>query len=236
VTRPTRRRSTWIGAVAGGVIVATVLVLWAGSPLPERTTDGFEIVDGEIHTVEIHLDRGDLTVRGSESDRIEVGHRSAWRGWPPRVSVTVADGIATVVAECPWRPVLGSCATTLDLVVPSDLHIDAHSADGRISLVDLGGWLEIDGHGPVVASGVRSAEVLVTTKGGQVDLGFAAEPSRVDVDSGGGDVRLVVPGGPYEVVADGGSVEVDVAAEELAERMITVDAGRGAITISPPDE
>lgn len=216
-----------------GVFVVVATGLWP--PLPELVTQGSAAVDGPLDTVDIDLDDGTLVVVETNGGAVELDHTSTWRGWRPTVTVDVDEGIATVVADCPWRPVVGSCSTDLYLVVPEGVQLRVRSGHGAVDLRELSGWVEVSMNGDLMATDIASPELLVSSGGGDVDVAFIEAPSRVDVDSGGGDVLIGLPGGPYEADLAGDPVINEVPTEELAERVLNVDGGSGAVTIRASD-
>lgn len=150
-----------------------------------------------------------VTVRGSGSTRVE-GVRGA---------VDVVSG--------------GGGVTLTDLDGP----VDASTGGGGVTATDLGGPLDLrTGGGGIEGRNLRSATVVVRSRGGGIDLLFVAEPTRVDVETGGGGIRVEVPDGPAAYAVDartgGGGVETSVRTDPSSDRTIRARSGGGGITIS----
>jgi hypothetical protein len=107
---------------------------------------------------------------------------------------------------------------------------------GQLQLAGLTGAFNADtGGGQLAAQDVAASTATAQTDGGPAALTFATPPNMVQVTSGGGNITLQVPGGPYSVSAttDDGQETVTVPTSPAANRIITVDSGGGALFIEP---
>jgi len=113
------------------------------------------------------------------------------------------------------------------------------SAEGQVAVspnAGVTGTLNVDtGGGPLEAEGVTSADVTVTTGGGQARIVFSGAPDKVTVSTGGGPALLTVPGGPYALTASSGTgpEQVSVGTDLGASRSLTVTTDGGPLVIEP---
>jgi Putative adhesin len=166
-----------------------------------------------------------------------------------RPHLTVSDG--KVSYHCPVPT--GTCGLTATLTVPAaatsmsvstgggdltvanGITIDATltTSSGNIMAAGLTGTANLDsGGGNVDASGITAARMTVDSDSGDVTLRFADVPGHVLVNSGGGDVRIVLPRGDYnfQVSAVGGTASRP-ASDPGARDVIVVNSDSGNITV-----
>lgn len=209
-----------LGEDRADVLVESVLTRGLTSP-----GHRVEVVDGRLEiegdcgvlsfgwcevrtTVRLPLD-SDVTVRGSGSTRVE-GVAGA---------VDVASG--------------GGGLALSDLDGP----VSAATGGGGVTATDLGGPLDLrTGGGHIDGRDLRAPTVTVRSAGGGIDLTFVADPTRVDVETGGGGIRIEVPDGDVAYAVDartaGGGVETSVRTDPSSDRTIRARSGGGDITIS----
>lgn len=128
---------------------------------------------------------------------------------------SVAGGILRIQASCAVAS--DDCVADLELRVPEALEVRIDTSTGDITLVGMGGnaelasvdgSIEVDGFSADtllagtqtgITLGLRLAaeEVEVFSQAGPIDLSFEQRPSDVDVETGQGDIALVVPAGDY---------------------------------------
>ena len=93
------------------------------------------------------------------------------------------------------------------------------------------------GSGNVSVAGLTGANVVASTGSGDITLTFTGVPAHVRVDSGSGNVTLVLPAGRtlYQVNANtdsGDAPVVTVPTSSVSQHVITVHAGSGNISIT----
>ncbi|MGY6502575.1 MAG: hypothetical protein ACXIVQ_16955 [Acidimicrobiales bacterium] len=242
-TRPSprlpRQWPQWARAVAvlvGLAILSVLIVL--GIRLLDRRDFSSVTLGGPVTRIDIQVAEGHVELHPASGDDVVVERTADWRLRRPRSEAYVDGATVRIRAGCPrGLVVVGSCSVTHRIEVPDGVRVDVRTDSGRVWLYEVTGWVRVvTTEGRVVAEGLRSPEVLVDTSGGSVHLDFADAPSRVEVLSGGSNVTLGLPGGPYEFALRSGDGEVDVRvdAEELAERTVAIDSGGGDVWILPP--
>jgi hypothetical protein len=92
------------------------------------------------------------------------------------------------------------------------------------------------GSGNVSLDGLAGTRVIASAGSGDVTLTFTKVPDHVRVDSGSGNVTLVLPPGTtqYQVnaVTDSGGRVVTVPTNSTSQHVITVSAGSGNISVT----
>jgi len=166
-----------------------------------------------------------------------------------RPHLRVSDG--TVSYHCPVPA--GTCGMTATLTVPAataSMSVSTGGGDltvangitasaalttssGNITAAGLTGTASLEsGGGNVYASGIAAARMTVDSDSGDVTLRFGEAPDHVLVNSGGGDVWIVLPRGDYnfQVSADGGTVDTP-ASDSGARDVVVVNSDSGNITV-----
>jgi hypothetical protein len=131
--------------------------------------------------------------------------------------VRVPEGTAVVVEAS------GSAVDILS--VSGDLEASVTN-DGSLRVVGSTGRLQLfGGGGSIVVSDARSSVVTARTSAdGDVELGFAAPPERVEVEASG-SADITVPEGPETYRIEGSGVSGGVSSDAGSKRVITVSAG-----------
>jgi hypothetical protein len=142
-----------------------------------------------------------------------------------------------------------SCASRHRVRVPEDVGLTINGTGGAVRLEGLTGDVTASlGHdgtlrvlrpagrlrlrstgGGITVTGARSSHVEATTSGdGNIDLAFAAAPSRVEARAAG-SVGITLPAGAetYRIDAPG----ADVPSDPGSDRVIVARAADGAVTI-----
>jgi len=163
--------------------------LWAGCVL---SVSGYTEFGEPIDRVVIDVARSNVQVVGSPGPvfiDVDVG------GWSDGDVRTMVDrGVLFVDYACgqsEW------CGGDLYVEIPPSTPAQVSLQSGDLRVRDVSaevianlreGRFTVNDHGP---------GPVVVAANGTVDLGFAAVPSRVDVETTDGDVRLVGPSGSY---------------------------------------
>jgi hypothetical protein len=220
----------------------TVTAVGDGGPVSVFGTGGANVdsgggpvtATGIAGPVTVNAGGGGITVTSARSASLDSG------GGP--VTVSQVTGPLTVTAEGGGIIASRTAAASLDsgggTVTASAISgpLKVGTEGGQLQLTGLTGALNADtGGGSLSATGIAAPTATVQTEGGPAVLTFATSPDKVQVGSGGGNVTLQVPGGPYAVSAstEDGPETVSMATSPSAARTITVDTGGGALIIEP---
>ena len=204
----------------------------------------------------VSLSAGDADVRvtqapGSQLLLTGTAHYSivrstvTWRTTPSGVAVS---------PRCHF--VVGNCSFDLHAVVPDGKRALISTGSGNVTLADVSGPVSAGtgsgdvsgnavsgakvtlstGSGNISIAGLTGAQVSASAGSGDITLTFTKVPDRVHVDSGSGNVTLVLPPGttPYHVsaTADSGGRVVTVPTNPASQHVITVSSGSGNISIT----
>ena len=180
----------------------------------------------------VHADGGQLTVAGAPAAALDSG------GGP--VDASGISGPLTVASEGGSVTVTGVRATQVNsgggpvtaTTVNGPLGVTADG--GTVEAQDVTGALSADtGGAPITATALGGQPASVTAEGGSVTLGFVTAPQTIQVDTGGGDATLSVPGGPYQVSSDDNGAIEPVAAGGPGKGGL-IGYGGGTATVSVP--
>lgn len=249
-TRPTAsddldgqaRRRRWPPRTRLTVIIISVVAFLGlvvlGLSLLDRRDFNALTLGGPVSRIDVQVADGDVELVPGTGDNVVVERTSNWRFRRPDADAYVEQGTARIRSGCP-RIVIpgGNCSVTHRIEVPDGVRVDVRTNSGRVWMEGLTGWVRVvTTEGRVVGDGLLSPEVLIDTSGGSVRLDFAQAPSRVAVLSGGRNVRLWLPSGPYEIDVDAadGNVDIEVDTEDLAERVIEIDTDGGDVSVLRP--
>lgn len=136
----------------------------------------------------------------------------------------------------------------LDVTVRSETGASIEGIDGAVAVTstqtaievtDVSGPLTIDNdQGSVLASGIRSQQVVVSTDQGEVRLRFTEPPRSVEAESDQGSVEIVIPDDDtaYRLTTDTdqGSVERDIRTDPEGARSIDASTEQGDVVIRYP--
>jgi hypothetical protein len=119
-----------------------------------------------------------------------------------------------------------------DLTGPAELRtgsgdVDAHQLSGAVTLASSSG--------DVAGDGLSGASAKASSGDGDVELLFSSPPATADVETGSGDVTVIVPRGPAYVVAaatSSGDRSGDVESTPGAEHAIRARTGSGDVAVA----
>jgi len=242
-----RSRTTraWAAAAGACVLLAFLSACTASGATVSRDSRRFPFA-GRNLTIEAHETR--LTVVAGE--RGEIAAERELRG------TAAADGNAswalrgdtlTIRVDC--SGIVLSCESEHRVRVPEGIGLTVNGVGGAVRLEGLTGDVTARlGHdgtirvvrpagrlrlhstgGHITVTDARSARVEASTSGdGNIDLAFAAAPSRVEARAAG-SVGITLPAGAetYRIDAPGS----DVPSDPRSDRVIVARAGDGAVTI-----
>jgi hypothetical protein len=119
-------------------------------------------------------------------------------------------------------------------VIDGTLTVDSQGGNVRVN--GLTGMLDADtGGGDLTAVGLSSPNMTAVSDGGNQRIGFISAPRDVILSTGGGNVNLDVPGGPYALSpsTDNGGWNVRIPVDQTAGRIITVTTDGGNLLVAP---
>jgi len=229
--------------VVGGA-VALLLVVASGASIVGGFFERIEVVSTPLPegrtAVVVDLDLGSVTV--SQVPIGEPGRVTRTAHWvtrPPRSSIVSSGSSTTVHGQCPGgQALVNRCRVDVDIELPSGAAARVSTGTGDVWLTALSGEVDVaTGTGDVTGRGLMSSWVTGRSDTGDVALGFAMPPTRVDVRVSTGDIALTLPTAPsgegYRFTAEApvGDATVTVPADPAGTRTITAVTGVGDVTI-----
>lgn len=181
--------------LVGSVLV--LLVVLAIANLPWRSAAASLEFPGPIRGVDVALAAGEVLVRGdSDVDGVRLRRTARFGLRAPRVLEDIDDDrVLHLRAKGSLR---------YELLVPASVPVDVKVESGRASVVALAGPVSVrTGAGSVDGRALESRSVRAEAAAGSVRLWFDRQPGDVDVSTSQGEVDLRLPGGPYDVHAEG---------------------------------
>lgn len=222
----------------------------------EKVTERASFDAAGVTALEIHTDNGSIEVVGGDVTEItlvaEISH-----GLRPTTHRAELEGSTLVVRSDCKLAMTYWCSTDYQLVVPTALAVTADSNNGRVTLRDLTGSIDVDSdhgrlelirltgaveatsdNGRIEGSGLRSSRVTATTDNGSVRLTFAAAPRTVVARTSNGSVDVVVPDDTtayrVETDTDQGSIDAAVRTDPDSERSIVATTRNGSVRVRYP--
>lgn len=168
-----------------------------------------------VRAVVIEADAGNVElVRGTGA--IDVTETREYVFVKPRVTHAVVDGVLRLGSSCGGAFVF-DCDTHFRVEIPAGVTVRVDTSAGDVDAVAL-----------------DSGDVRVETESGDIDLGFARQPDRVEALTTAGDVALVVPRATYavDVHTDLGDSDVNgLVIDERAPRSIRARTQVGDVRV-----
>jgi hypothetical protein len=251
---PKRRLWLTIGSIVGVATLAwgvlQVVVAWAYAA---ETTS--QTIAQPVHVIDVR-GTGKVVITGADTDHVELTTKVRRGLRATDHSVEVVGDVLHLRSDCPGF-LTNYCSTDWTITAPHDLSVVVRSDQGRVSVSDVTGPVDLSSdsgrveairvpgetklrsdHGDVIASGSAAAVVDAATDHGRVRLEFAAVPTTVKATSDHGDVTIVVPAGgdAYAVDADTdhGRRNVGVTADPTASRTIRAHSDHGDVSVTYP--
>ncbi|MFF4341440.1 hypothetical protein ACFY00_16080 [Kitasatospora sp. NPDC001540] len=161
---------------------------------------------------------------------------------PGRVGLGPAgsDGAVPVRCAAADSGAFDRCAGRLRLTVPADTALTVRQESGEIALTDLRGDLALSlASIRCTAVGLRPSHATVSIRSGSADLGFAAPPGELSVESTSASVALRLPerDGGYAFDSDQVSADVRIAlpAQPDAEHRVRLRTTSASVAVLPTD-
>jgi hypothetical protein len=244
-------------ALAIGVPLCAVLIGYIGlSILANIGTGSIPVsytVPAGARTLAVNVDGGDVTVRPATTGQGTVTGVVHYGLVRPRITES-RSAAAAFAMHCANLAGVSNCGLNLTASVPGRMpvsvstgggNLTANGITGDVSLSTSGGDVTASGvagpltissgGGNVQATDVTAAEVSARTSGGDVEIIFTAVPRNVHVDTGGGNITIVVPhtNTQYHVTATsgGGNVSYPILVDSSSPYVITASTSGGDISI-----
>lgn len=212
---------------------AAVVGLLAGAvgcgPWDDRKKTVSYEVPGLITELVVDGQTGGIEVRAGDGP-VQVIEKHTWRDQEPQTSHTLADGVLKLSYSC------SQCGVGYQVRVPAGTKLRLKENTGGIRLLDLSGDIQAQTvTGGVDATGLRAANVTLTSTTGGVSARFAAPPARAELRTGTGGVELTVPDGQAYAVdahAGTGGTEVSVPTQAGAPHTLVAKADTGGVKVT----
>jgi hypothetical protein len=223
-----RGRLAWliVGMVATVITIATAGTgLWVLTSYHPDThtlhqTATYDIAQhgGRLTQLSVQLGDGDITIVSGPAGQVTVARLLKWATAEPIIDEHWDHGVLNIGQDCATGLFELGCSVSYRIAVPPGVPLNLSTGSGTITAI-----------------GARAANVQASSGSGDIQLGFAAVPTQVNVQTGSGDVSVEVPPGASYVVsaaADDGNHDITVPDDPGAPRSITAESGEGNITIA----
>jgi hypothetical protein len=193
--------------VGGGLL--TLAVWWGAS---SETRIASYAVRGSLESISLDLGSADAEIVGGGDDRTVAVRRTdefAF-GQDANVQREVSAGVLRIRSRCP-STVLRSCSAGYRLTVPDNVAVMVRTDSGDVRINGFRGSATIETRAGDVAIGAYCGFALrARAETGDVRATASCPPERLELRSGSGDVRALVPPGRYRIDAetDGGTRRV----------------------------
>jgi len=200
----------------------------------------------------VSVSGGDVTVRQAAGTDARLTGTATYSLIRPDLKTRHITGGVAIRYNC--MVPAGNCGLDATLSVPAQTvasvstgggDATAVGTTGDVTLSTDGGDVTADrvsgvlslstGGGSIHGTAITAPRVTAHSGGGDIEIVFTAVPRDVRVDTGGGNVTIVVPAGSaqYHVTAntDGGTVSDSVPINTSSPNVITATSGGGDITI-----
>ncbi|GGM62614.1 hypothetical protein ACFFX1_42385 [Dactylosporangium sucinum] len=198
----------------------------------QSATNAYEVKD-DVSVVDVDSQGGTIKVSVGSGTTIKVTEIQKYRSDKPGRKQSVEGGELVLASTgCPKS----DCSISYELQIPSTLSLRLDSSGGAVTLNGMTGLIDVstDG-GPLSGEALAPPELTARTGGGLVELTLAQAPDRVEVDSGGANVNLRLPGSEtYALQAEleGGKQAGTVKIDAGASHKLHVVTGGGNLTFA----
>lgn len=197
----------WLVAISAGIVLGAAAVLgvwWLASDQRRIATYS---VRGAVSGVALDLAGASAdVVGGGEARSVQVrrtDHYTFGRSADARREVT--RGVLRLRSRCPVG-VLARCQANYRITVPDNMPVTVRTSSGDVRIRAFRGPARIDTATGDIAVGAYCGFALrARARAGSVQATASCAPDRLELRSGSGDVRAIVPEGRYQVDADTGS-------------------------------
>ncbi|MBB5940089.1 DUF4097 family beta strand repeat-containing protein [Streptomyces zagrosensis] len=225
--------------VAAAVLSGALLTGCEGGAASNQETDtrSFTVSD-KVTALSIEASGGDMEVTGDSGTTVRVTETITYTGDRPKTGRQVSDGRLSLSAGPDCGPIDDSdCDMTYQVKVPSTLlSVRLVERGGSIKLKNLAGAVEAHTTGGSLRADKLAGKSLVAkVSGGEMTGNFTKAPGKVDVDTNGGNVSVIVPStASYAVDAKsaGGKSKVSVTTDPGSARTIKLRAVGGNVSLT----
>jgi hypothetical protein len=233
-----RRASPWwwlvaVCAAVLGVTATAMAVWWAAS---SQTREVAYDVRGPLATLELDLEDASVTIVGGATGPVHVQRTEefAFGRRPDRTRELDGDSLR-IGSHCP-DTMIGTCRAAYRINVRDNVQLDVRTTSGNVRISGLSGSAQIDTRsGAITVDGFCGFRLSAISASGDVQGAAECSPDRLELRSGSGDVRAIVPAGRYRVDAnsDRGRAEVSDALGVADDAPFAVQAisGSGDVTV-----
>lgn len=221
--------------------------IWAAHRSEHEFTSTSVITPTPRALLSLQTGSADLDVSGWTGTSIRIERRVHWIGEQPTHSVRELNGRLVLDDDCGGGISVpaavfsfhDSCSISYRVRVPEGQAVKLQGGSGDILVHNLGGRISADaGSGDVVAIGLRSRTVQLSTGSGDVSASLDEEPASVRAQAGSGDVSVRVPEGSYRITVSTGSGDNSIdrlVSNPSSKRSITARTGSGDVSIGRSD-
>jgi hypothetical protein len=201
--------------------------------LDDDVDEGVFVFDQDIQSLRINSDSANVTIAGIESDRTRVDVTRWWVFDPPRILVSLRQGMLEFGYVCLDA---GGCLVDFDARVPADVDVTivADSGDSLVTSM-RGNVTVVTDRGELSGLNLESPQTVVETESGDVRLEYQTAPVLVWVTTADADVGVVVPPGSYalDLRSEIGEISTtpDIELDPAAESRIVVATATGNISL-----
>ncbi|MEV0262119.1 DUF4097 family beta strand repeat-containing protein [Streptomyces sp. NPDC050617] len=239
-----RRRIRVLGVVVAAGIGAGGLS--ACDPKSASTFEDDASVSGKIRAVRLDSGSGGVTLRGGKGAGKVSVHRSVeYKGDRPEKATHRVEGGVLVLGGCGE-----DCAVNYTVELPAGLPVSGQTANGPVSLSDVGavnvttssGTVALDGvagavdvrttNGRITGRRLRGGSVAARTTNGPIEL-TPAVALDIRAKTSNGTIALTVPTGPYQVSAhvSNGHKYIDVPDDPHGAHRLDLTTSNGTVTV-----
>jgi hypothetical protein len=188
-----------------------------------------------VRVVDVDVSAEDVQIEAGPDDATRLDRSISWSLGRPTITQQLDGDRLVVRSSCHWWWGRG-CSGRVHLTVPASVQVVARSSGGWVGVTGLSGDLDLESSAAHVDGRMlTSATVRAQSSAGDVDVRFAAPPSRVSAQSSAGDTVVLVPHDTelYRVTASSsaGSTEVLVRSDPSADRRIDAGSSAGDVTV-----
>ncbi|MDN3026496.1 DUF4097 family beta strand repeat-containing protein [Streptomyces sp. S.PB5] len=169
-------------------------------------------VTDKVRALDLDTKGGHVELIVTDAESVKVTEKFSYSDDKPATSHQVEGGeLRLTGGGCDT----GDCSVSYRIELPAETQLRVDSGGGHITGKGLAG------------------PARLRTEGGHVDVSFTKAPDRIYAASGGGDITVQVPGGPYAVSidAEGGKSETAVDNDPNAKRKIEVRSDGGDVKV-----
>ncbi|WP_131742181.1 DUF4097 family beta strand repeat-containing protein [Actinomadura roseirufa] len=197
-----RQRVTWTAAGAALIVLAGAGLAACGRDWPDhwqsQQKTERQTFQHAVGALALDLSTGDIELNPGGPGRLDVQRRIRWSGSPPSFQERWDGDTFHVGDHCPGDT---ECSITYAISLPPGIPVTAHTRAGDVTVRNLSGTLALDSTaGNITGTGLAGARLTATTRAGDVRLGFARPPARVEAVSTAGEVAVDVPRGQSYLV------------------------------------